>query len=68
MVNSSLIQRKRKKKVTLDHLTHRMRRRPVKTEVEYIKDIIEEFFEKRLYQAKNIKSPPFTMTKKSKNW
>ena len=49
----------KRKKVTLDHFTHRMRKRHVKKEVEYIKDLNEQLFQKRLREAKHKKSPPF---------
>ena len=50
-----------KKKVTLEHFVHRMRKRPVKEEFnEEIKEN-KKLLEKRLTEAKQKKSPPFEM-------
>ena len=50
---------KEKKIVTLDHFSHRMRKRKVKEEVKEVIDLNFDLFEKRLIESKNNKSPPF---------
>ena len=50
-----------KKKVTLDHFLHRMRKRPYKEEVKDILQSEEKVFLQRIILAKENKSPPFEM-------
>ena len=50
-----------KKKGIFEHFAHRMRKRPVREEVEDIVKINENLFEERLANAKTKKSPAFAM-------
>ena len=50
-----------KKKVTLKHFQHRMRKRPVKDEIEKVAEENKNVFQKRLEDSKNKKSTPFQM-------
>ena len=59
MVGKVITNPKEKKIVTLDHFSHRMRKRKVKEEVKELIDLNFDLFEKRLIESKNNKSPPF---------
>ena len=50
-----------RKQVILDHFDHRMRKRPVNDDVKEIVDLKNDLFKERLDEAKENKSPPFTM-------
>ena len=52
---------KEKRKVILDHFTHRMRKRPVMDEIREISDLNEQLCQKGLKLAKNVRSQPFTI-------
>ena len=50
-----------KKKVILEHFTHRMRKRPVKEELEDIVLLNEQLYDERLTNARKRKTPKFEM-------
>ena len=50
-----------KKRVTLEHFEHRMRKRPVMDEVEQIVEINKDLFKVRLEEAKSNRSPSFNI-------
>ena len=57
---------KEKKNVTLEHFTHRMRKRKVKDEIKEIEALNTKLFKKRLNETKNVKSPPFEISELNK--
>ena len=65
---------KEKRKVTVEHFEHRMRKRKIKDELKGVDDLNSKLFEKRIEEARTNKSPIFDMKelekvlKKSQTW
>ena len=52
---------KEKRKVTVEHFEHRMRKRKIKDEIKEVDDLNSKLFEKRIEKARTNKSPVFDM-------
>ena len=55
-----------KKKITLEHFEHRMRKRAIKEDIIEIRKLHETLFEERLNKAKHMTSDPFDMEELNK--
>ena len=61
MENKIITNPKEKKKVILEHFGHRMRKRPIHSDVKDIIELNNGLFQDKIKFANNVKSSPFTL-------